>query len=241
MTRVVISQPMYFPWVGFMAQMALADVLIWLDDAQFSKGSFTTRVQVKTAGGIKWMSVPLAGKGSFQQIGDLAAAVPDWHGPHRSLLAQALKGQTYCRDTLALFDAVPRQGALIDGLIASAGVPAQALGVLPPRILLSSQMAVDGASWDRVLRLVQAVGGTDYVTGHGALAYLDHAAFQQAGVSVSYMQYDPLPWPQLHGPFTPYVTVLDLLASLPPAVAAQHLRPATMPWHQFKASKETAQ
>lgn len=46
MARVVISQPMYFPWFGFMAQMSLADVFIWLDDAQFSKGSFTNRVQV---------------------------------------------------------------------------------------------------------------------------------------------------------------------------------------------------
>ncbi|MFT7595258.1 MAG: hypothetical protein ACI8R4_002586 [Paracoccaceae bacterium] len=47
MTRVVISQPMYFPWAGFLAQLALADVRIWLDDAQFSNGSFTNRVQVK--------------------------------------------------------------------------------------------------------------------------------------------------------------------------------------------------
>ena len=59
MARVVISQPMYFPWFGFMAQMSLADVFIWLDDAQFSKGSFTNRVQVKTDNGLTWMSVPL--------------------------------------------------------------------------------------------------------------------------------------------------------------------------------------
>ena len=65
MTTVMISQPMYFPWAGFIAQMALADVMIWLDDVQFSKGSFTNRIQVKTASGpIKWMSIPLEGKGS---------------------------------------------------------------------------------------------------------------------------------------------------------------------------------
>jgi len=78
MTRVVISQPMYFPWVGFIAQMALADVFIWLDDAQFSKGSFTNRIQVKLPDGRKWMSVPLEGKGAFQTIRDLHSARKDW-------------------------------------------------------------------------------------------------------------------------------------------------------------------
>ena len=40
---VVISQPMYFPWVGFLSQISMASTIIWLDDVQFSKGSFTNR------------------------------------------------------------------------------------------------------------------------------------------------------------------------------------------------------
>ena len=47
MKTVVISQPMYFPWVGMLEQMALADVWVHLDDAQFSKGGFFNRVQIK--------------------------------------------------------------------------------------------------------------------------------------------------------------------------------------------------
>ena len=49
MTTVVISQPMFFPWVGMFEQIALADVYVHYDDVQFSKGSFTNRVQLKTA------------------------------------------------------------------------------------------------------------------------------------------------------------------------------------------------
>ena len=49
MTTVVISQPMLFPWVGMFEQVALADVFVHYDDVQFSKGSFTNRVQLKTA------------------------------------------------------------------------------------------------------------------------------------------------------------------------------------------------
>lgn len=239
MTRVVISQPMYLPWAGFLAQMALADVFIWLDDAQFSKGSFTNRVQVKTESGIKWMSIALEGKGSHQPILDLKPARPGWHAAHRDLLVQALRARSHSEAALALFDALPFEGPLVDTLVASAEVQAEALGVLPQRRLRSSKLAVSGGSWDRVLRLVQEVGGTEYITGHGALSYLDHEAFEAAGIAVSYMDYAPRPWPQSPLPFTPFVTGLDLIASVSAETAATHLCPATLGWRDFKAHKES--
>ena len=57
--KVVISQPMFFPWVGFLEQMRLADVYVHYDDVQFSKGSFTNRVQIKTPEGFIWLTAPL--------------------------------------------------------------------------------------------------------------------------------------------------------------------------------------
>jgi hypothetical protein len=218
--------------------MALADVLIWLDDAQFSKGSFTSRVQVKTAGGVKWLSIPLAGQGSFQEIRNLVPANPEWWRPHRALLTQALQSQPFLAQALTLFEAMPAGGPLVDSLIGSAEGPARAMGVLPRRILRASSMQISGGSWERVLRMVKSVGGTHYITGHGALAYLDHGAFEADGIAVSYMDYRPAPWPQSHGAFTPCVTCLDLLASLPAESAAAHLCPATLDWRAFKAHKE---
>ena len=238
MTRVVISQPMYFPWVGFMAQMALADVYIWLDDTQFSKGSFTNRVQVKTPGGIKWMSVPLEGKGSFQLIRDLSPGRPDWHRTHKALLEQALRGRPHAADAISLFEEVDFQAPLCEVLVASAEVQAKALNILPETRTTSTKLAVEGRSWERVLSLVKSVGGTEYISGMGGLAYLDHEAFEAAGVSVSYMNYAPRPWPQDEAPFTPYVTGLDLVASVSRTLAGDHLNPATLDWRAMKTLKE---
>lgn len=238
MTRVVISQPMYFPWAGFMAQMALADVYIWLDDTQFSKGSFTNRVQVKTPNGIKWMSIPLKGKGSFRLIRELAPGRPDWHQTHKALLEQAFRGRPHAADAISLFEEVDFEAPLSDVLVASAEVQAEAIGVLPETRTTSTALAVEGRSWERVLGLVKAVGGTEYISGMGGLAYLDHEAFEAAGVSVSYMNYAPHPWPQDAAPFTPYVTGLDLVASVSRAPARDHLNPATLDWRTMKALKE---
>ena len=46
---VVVLQPQFFPWRGVFEQIRLADEFVHLDDAQFQKGGFTNRVQLKTA------------------------------------------------------------------------------------------------------------------------------------------------------------------------------------------------
>tara|TARA_R110002074_G_scaffold392501_1_gene578060 strand:+ start:9142 stop:9912 length:771 start_codon:yes stop_codon:yes gene_type:complete len=234
--RVVISQPMYFPWPGFIEQMALADVYVWLDDAQFSKGSFTNRVQVKTAAGIKWMTIPLAGKGTMTDIADLKASDELWISSHRALLAQSLRGAPSAARAIDLFDKATSHAPLVDCLIASAEIVAASLGIQPKAILRTSELNLDGQSWRRVLDIVKSVGGTEYVTGLGAARYLDHQVFEDEGVAVRYMDYSLTPWPQQHGDFTPYVTALDLIATAGDE-ASSFLHPQTVPWREFLKSK----
>ena len=74
-------------------------------------------------------------------------------------------------------------------------------------------LKISGKGNDRVLSIVQAVNGNNYITGHGAINYLDHRGFEAAGVTVKYMNYQSLHYKQLHGSFTPYVSALDLIAN----------------------------
>ena len=61
MTVTVISQSMYFPWIGLFDQIRLADKFIFYDDVQLTRG-FYNRVQVVQANGTKFITVPLAKK-----------------------------------------------------------------------------------------------------------------------------------------------------------------------------------
>ena len=232
MKTVVISQPMYFPWAGFMGQMARADCYIWLDDAQFSKGSFTNRVQVKTAKGRNWMTIPLAGKGAFQKIADLAPSDARWHASHRDLLKQQLKGAPFLAASLDIYDRCVAKNDLLDVLIASAEIPARFMEILPDEIHLASAFNIKSHASQLVLDLVQAVGGTRYLTGHGAANYLDHELFERAGIGVEYMSYDVTEWPQGHGAFTPYVSNLDLIAHAGNK-ASHHIGGGSLNWRHF--------
>lgn len=239
MSTVVISQPMLFPWPGFFEALALADVYVDLDDVQFSKGSFTNRIQLKFPEERRWLTVPLAGRGSFQTIAGLRAAEGDWRAQHRQMLQASLGDAPYLADALAIMDEVYRHEPLCDLLIASIAVPAAYLGIAPGQRVRSQDLGVAGHSWRRVLDMVVHLGGDRYVTGHGGARYLDHGAFAAAGVAVDYIDYSCTPWPQGAGAFTPYVSVLDLIARSGPD-AARYLNPRTLPWRAFLERTEAA-
>lgn len=233
MTAVVITQPMLFPWPGFFEQLMLADAYLYLDDTQYSKGSFTNRIQVKYGSETRWMSIPLAGKGSFQAISALKAADGGWKAAHRALLQQSIAEAPFRADALEIFDATYAHDGLCDLLVASIEEPARYLGIGSVRtVARTTDLGVDGRSWQRVLDLVKKMGGSRYLTGHGAAAYLDHAAFEAADVQVEYMAYSRTPWPQGAGTFTPYVSILDLIAHTGRA-AADYLKPDTVNWRAF--------
>ena len=87
----------------------------------------------------------------------------------------------------------------------------------------------------RVLEYCKFFGANVYITGHGAANYMDFALFEAAGVDVRFMDYKRTPYPQLHGEFTPYVSLLDLLFNVGTAAAPGHLDSTTVGWKEFIA------
>jgi len=239
--NVVISQSMYFPWVGFLEQLRVADVFVRYDDVQFSKGSFTNRVQIKTATGSRWMTIPLGGHKLGQRIDEVqAASERNWRDQHISQLAESYRGSAHGEDMLTVARQALDTASNNVGDIAYASMRAltRYFG-LDHRVQWRNvaELGIGGASSNRVLDIVQALGGTRYVTGHGARNYLDHEAFEKAGIEVCYMYYNCLPYPQPHGLFTPYVSGLDLVASCGHAGRA-FIEPQISPWREFSAGAD---
>ncbi len=235
MKTIVISQPMYFPWVGMLEQMALADVFVHLDDAQFSKGGFFNRVQIKTGEGTPWLTVPLAENKLGQALNETQSATHDWQRKHVTMLQQTYAAAPHGTAMVALVERVleVKFNSLAALSAASMEALAEVFEVLPGTILRTSEMDVTGTGSDRVRAICQSLGATRYVTGHGATDYLDHAAFEAAGVAVEYMDYAKQPYPQLHGEFTPFVSALDLLANCGQA-GRDVIAPRTVCWKDFE-------
>ncbi len=242
---VAINQPCYLPWRGFFALMRLADTFVFYDDVQFTSNtakSFFSRVQLKTGQGRAWLTVPVQKAGRFgQKINEV------------TILRGERWADTHCRRIRDALGAAPHAGTLEPYLSQLAGrrwtrlsdltvqttlALAAALGI-GPKTLVASEMQIPGSGSQRVLEMCRALGASTYLTGHGALNYLDHESFEAAGIAVEYVNYDLTPYPQLHGPFEPYVTVLDLMANTGGAAPA-HIRATTVPWRAMLARRQRA-
>jgi hypothetical protein len=239
-TVVAINQPCYLPWRGHFALMKAADVFVFYDDVQFTSNtsrSFFARVQLKTARGRSWLTVPVRKSGRFgQRIADVQVAEDGrWRTRHAAAIREALRAAPFAASVEPVVAALAGGAGdrLAELTIATTRLMAELLGVRR-ETLRSSALGIEGSGTDRVLAVCHALGATRYVTGHGALAYLDHEAFESAGIAVEYMDYDLSPYPQQHGAFEPYVTALDLLANTGPAAAA-HVNARAVPWREMVA------
>jgi len=238
---VAINQPCYLPWRGFFALMKAADVFVFYDDVQFTSNtsrSFFARVQLKTAGGRRWLTVPVRKSGRFGQRIDETEILGDgWPTRHCAAIRGAFQRAPFASQIEPLLATLAGHAweRLADLTVTTTLQMAELLG-LTRRTLRASAMNIGGAGTERVLAVCRSLGATGYVTGHGALDYLEHEAFDAAGITVEYMDYDLSPYPQLHGAFEPYVTALDVLANTGPDALA-HVNARTVPWREMVARR----
>lgn len=235
--KVVISQPMYFPWVGLFEQIQLSDTYVHYGDVQLTRG-FYNRVQIKADQGSRWITIPLKDYHRGQLIDEvLVDNRINWREQHLNALRMAYRKAPYIDDMLYVVSLVFEKNihSLADVSVASIVAVAEYFGLIEGRRFLNSRhFGIAGASSQRLHDIVCALGGDTYITGHGAANYLDHKLFERSGIRVEYMNYEKVAYPQLHGEFTPYVSILDLIANVGKD-GGKYIRSGAIYWKEYLA------
>jgi hypothetical protein len=213
----VILQPSYIPWRGYFHQIEKADVFVFYDDVQYDDRGWRNRNRIKTEQGSRWLSIPVHSRGAQLACTPIKDVQISWerpwcrkhwesirhsysHAPHFARYASLLEG-FYARRCESLADFT------IDTTIALA----TELGLTRARFVRSSSLSVTGKKTRRLLALLEAVGADHYISGPSARAYIDEDELRREGVGLEYMAYDYPEYEQLHPPYDPYVSILDLL------------------------------
>lgn len=232
--NIVISQPMFLPWIGLFEQMKIADVFVHYDDVQMPLGrSFMSRVQVKTPNGVKWLSVPVKRNGK-QLIKDVEIDhSKNWKESHLGILSQCYKKAKYGSYAMALVESIYQYqtDSLADFCIESTEKISNFLG-LDQDFSSSSSYVFSSSSSRKLLDIVIALSGDVYITGHGAKNYLDHKLFEANDIDVDYIQYELKEYQQMYGDFTPYVSIIDLIANVGDK-APEFILSKSVNWKEF--------
>lgn len=214
--RCVILQPSYIPWRGYFDLIHRADVFVFYDDVQYDTRGWRNRNRIKTAAGSKWLTIPVRARGAQTEqipIREIEIAEEAWAAKHREALtrsyAKAPHFERY-RPWLKKTYAAPPT-LLADFTIATTVELASMLGIASTRFLRSSALEVEGRKTDRLIAILRKLGATHYLSGPSAKDYIEEEKFAAAGIALEWMAYDYPEYPQLHPPYDPFVTVLDLL------------------------------
>ena len=215
--NVVILQPSYIPWRGYFDQIRRADLFIFYDDVQYDKHGWRNRNQIKTPQGKQWLTIPVHSKGVTQGIVIKDVRI-DWSKPwtknHLKTLTFAYKKSPYFKDYLPLLESFYGRcdEYLADFTIETTIRLSRELDIASTRFLRSSELSdIDGARTDRLIQILKKVGANHYISGPSAREYIEPEKFEEAGITLEYMEYNYPEYPQLYPPFDPYVTILDFL------------------------------
>ncbi len=211
-------QPTYLPWAGYLGLIEQVDVFVYLDDAQYERGSWQNRNRVLVGGRPRWLTVPVR----REHLGQPITAVhtdesQPWRRKHLSLLRQAYARHPHREAMLELVAGLDGPGpiplaelniGLIEACCARLG--------LSTRRLRASRLGIGGVRSERLIALCQALGATEYVSPPGARDYLEADGFERrAPARLRYHAFEQPPYPQSGGgEFISHLSIVDVLASL---------------------------
>ena len=215
--KVVILQPSYIPWRGYFDQICRADLFIFYDDVQYDKRGWRNRNQIKTPKGKQWLTIPVNSRGAQTEnipINQIRIAWDNpWSQNHLKALQHSYSKAPHFSQYTSLLEKFyqRRDEFLADFTIDFTIALTHELGNAHTRFMRSSELAgIDGQKTDRLIQILQSVGGTHYMSGPSARDYIEQEKFESAGITLEYMEYNYREYPQLYPPFDPYVSILDL-------------------------------
>jgi hypothetical protein len=213
--RVAIVQSNYIPWKGYFDLVNAVDEFILFDDVQYTRRDWRNRNLIKTPNGLRWLSIPVATKGRYlDPIKDIEVSDPAWPESHWRALAAAYSAAPFFAEYRPIFEPLYREtresrlSAVNHRFLkAVCGI----LGISTP-LTWSMDYELRGDRTERLVALCQQAGGTAYVSGPTARAYIDAEPFRAANIDLVFFDYGGYAeYEQLHPPFEHRVSVLDLI------------------------------
>lgn len=210
---VGIHQLHYLPWLRYFEKIARSDVFIVLDNIQYNKNGWQNRNKIKTSQGATLLTVPIVAK--HQQNLDEVRIVTDnpWAKKHWRSIEQSYSKapffELYKDELQEIYDRTwdtlnDLNRVMLEWYLEKLKIDTS--------IKYASRLNVPGDATERLINLIQAVGGDLYYSGAYALdVYLDEKLLNDARIGLELQTWTAPEYEQLHGEFVPDLAILDLM------------------------------
>ncbi|MDJ0824158.1 MAG: WbqC family protein [Rhodobacter sp.] len=225
---VAIHQPHYLPWLGYIEKADRADVFVFLDTVDFSRGGWQNRNYIGAGPRRQLLSVPIRHSGAARSLDETPISYDrNWRRKHRDAILQAYASAAHAKDFREdLHRFYDRQwGTLAELGIDSSRQIFDIFGVRTECLVASELGPFSARKSGLLVEICQRLGATGYLTGDGS-TYLDVAQFEAAGLRVVWQRFHHPVYRQGRQPFLSHLAGWDMLFHMGAAGALGHLREA---------------
>lgn len=195
MTICAIHQPNFLPWLPYFDKIKKSDIFVFLDMVDYPKsgksmGSWCNRVRIDMNGEKIWFSCPVIRENGPQAIQNVkinydSLSVEKWlytlkcaYGNNQNI--------PIINDILAgTINAKPH--FLVDLNIEIIKRICSLLDIQTP-LIRQSELKVDGNANNLLIKLCKAVQADTYLSGTGAIDYMDDEKFHHENINVVYQK-----------------------------------------------------
>lgn len=219
MKRIAISQSNYIPWKGYFDLIDRVDEFVFLEDVDFTRRDWRTRNIIKTEVGLKMLSIPVKKRPRGTKIYEIETASTNrWREEHNSAIEDAYKKakyfDSYCHLLIDIYQSAPAN-LLSEFNIFVIKEICKIIGI-KCKFVNSKDLGIVGQKDDKLIGICKELSASNYLSGPAAKDYINPDKFNEAGVTLEYIDYSYSQYDQLHGEFDHNVSVLDLIFNCGP-------------------------
>lgn len=174
-----------------------ADVLVFLDDVQYTRRDWRNRNLIRGASGPRWLTIPVSSKGQFHaNIGEIEIADSGWRRSHLSILEHTYGHYAFYQnlrhDIASMYEEASRDTKLS---VVNQRMTLNLFQLLDIQVEVydSSKFAVHNDPSERLAAVCLELNACTYVSGPAARSYLCEEVFEQSGLTIEWIDYGQLP------------------------------------------------
>ena len=215
-----IMQPTYLPWSGYFNLIYNTDIFIFLDDAQYSKGSWHNRNLIINNSKKKWITIPLKKNKLKTNLSKIYLHnVEEWKKDHISLLKQSYLKHPFYKsvEEICNFFLTVKTNILSELNIILIKFICEKL-LIKNRFIQSSHLAVKKQErTDKLIDLLENFNVTEYLSPQGSMAYLlEDNFYNKTKINLKFSKYKTREYPQHSNQNSYYdkLSIVDIIANL---------------------------
>lgn len=216
--KLSIMQPYFLPYLGYWQLIASADTFVIYDDVNFIKGGWINRNRYLYHGQPKYFNIIMSGASSNKKINEVGLMQDSRYSQGKKLLStfqMAYQKAPMYHSVLPLLEEILlyETDMLSPYLEHSIRTVCRYLDI-PARILLSSGLAEKDSSLagkDKVINICHCLGADTYINAAGGRELYHQEDFRKEGLSLFFIEMDPVAYPQFDAPFVPGLSIVDVL------------------------------